>query len=112
MDEEYSGYPGVTYAAWARGLAHASSLWLYRTGSPCRHVDHAWMRWRDDGDNNTSTPPAPGSNLTNATASNLANRVFTFPNGFSTNLPHLLGFPQDRHLRCALAISLAPIQAQ
>jgi hypothetical protein len=47
----------------------------------------------DDGDNNTSTPPAPGSNLTNATASNLANRVFTFPNGFSTNPPTLTGLP-------------------
>jgi len=47
----------------------------------------------DDGDNNTSTPPASGSNLTNATASNLANRVFTFPNGFSTNPPTLTGLP-------------------
>ena len=48
----------------------------------------------DDGDNNTSTPPpTSGSNLTNATASTLANRVFTFPNGFSTNPPTLTGLP-------------------
>ena len=40
-----------------------------------------------------STPPAPGTTLTNATASNLANRVFTFPNGFSTNPPTLTGLP-------------------
>ncbi len=49
----------------------------------------------DDGDNNTSTPPAPGSNLTNATASNLANRVFTFPTVSVQTRQHLPGSPQD-----------------
>ena len=57
----------------------------------------------DDGDNNTSTPPAPGSNLTNATASNLANRVFTFPNGFSTNPPTLTGLPPGQTFTPALS---------
>jgi hypothetical protein len=46
-----------------------------------------------DGNNTTSTP---GSNLTNATANNLANRVFTFPNGLSANLAARTGLPQGQ----------------
>src|SRR5712664_3949247 len=50
-----------------------------------------------DGNNTTSTPtPTPGSNLTNATANNLANRVFTFPNGLSANLAARTGLPQGQ----------------
>ena len=51
-----------------------------------------------DGNNNNAATslPVPTSTLTNATANNLAHRIFTFPNGFSTNLAARTGLPQGQ----------------
>lgn len=53
-----------------------------------------------DGNNNNAAPslPVPTSNPTNATANNLAHRMFTFPNGLSANLAARTGLPQGQAL--------------